>query len=151
MTAGPLLRVRVAVLALLLGTLGLAACDDNNNVTIAPNALTGTFVLQTVNDQALPAVVVDSANPPLRIDALSGSITIDAGNTFVDVTSFRQTLRGVVSNRTVTCSGTYTVVGTVFRFVELTPAPDCGRTFTGVVLGNTLTASVLSVPAVFTQ
>ena len=143
--------MRVAVIALLLGTLGLAACDDSGDVIILPNALTGTFVLQTVNGQALPAVVVDSANPPLRIDALSGSITINAGNTFADVTSFRQTLRGVISTRTVTCTGTYMVVGTVFRFVELTPAPDCGRTFTGVVLGNTLTASVLGVPAVFTQ
>ena len=95
-------------------------------------------------------MVVDSANPPLRIDALSGSITINANNTFADVTSFRQTLSGVVSTRTVTCTGTYTVVGTVFQFVEPTPAPDCGRTFTGVVLGTTLTASVLGVPAVFT-
>src|SRR6185295_12055911 len=99
--------MRTRAIALLAGLLGLAACDASNNVTIVPNSLTGTFVLQTVNGAALPAVVIDSANPALRIDALSGAITINGNNTFSDVTSFRQTLRGVVSTRTVTCTGTY--------------------------------------------
>ena len=143
-------HMRISAIALLLGALGLAACDDNNNVTIVPNVLVGNFVLQSVNGVALPAVVVDSANPALKIVALAGAITINANNTFADITTIRQTLSGVVSTRTVTCTGTYTVVGTVFQFVEATPAPDCGRTFTGVVLGTTLTASVLGVPAVFT-
>src|SRR5262245_21026880 len=134
------LRMRITVIALLCGTLSLAACDDSHDPTVVPNALTGVFVLQTVNGASVPAVVVDSANPALRLDAVSGSITINANNTFVDVTVFRQTLRGVVSTRTVTCAGTYTVVGTVFEFVETTTVVDCGRIFTGVVLGTTLSA-----------
>jgi hypothetical protein len=141
--------MRLTAIALLLGTIGFAACNDSNDPTIVPNVLTGTFALQTVNDVALPAVVVDSANPPLRLDAVSGAITINSNNTFSDVTTIRQTLGGVVSTRTVTCTGTYTVVGTVFEFVEVTPAPNCGRTFSGIVLGTTLNASVLGVPAVF--
>jgi hypothetical protein len=142
-------HMRLKTVALLLGTLGLAACDNSTDLTVVPNVLTGTFALQTVNSVALPAVVVDSANPALRIDALSGAITIGVNNTFSDITTIRQTLAGVVTTRTVTCSGIYTVVGTVFQFVEATPTADCGRTFTGVVLGTTLNASVLDVPAVF--
>jgi hypothetical protein len=140
--------MRITIVRILIGALGLASCGTGD-VTIVPNVLTGTFALQTVNGVAIPAVVIDSANPALRLDALTGSITINANNTFSDITSFRQTLRGVVSTRLVTCTGTYRVVGTVFEFVEVTVAPDCGRTFTGVVLGTTLTTSVLGVPAVF--
>lgn len=140
--------MRIIAVGLLLGALGLAGCANNDTV-IPPNALTGRFNLQAVNGTALPAVVVDSANPALRIDALSGAIVVNANDTFTDVTSIRQTLRGVTSTRTVTCSGTYTVVGTVFDFVEAATT-DCGRTFTGVVSGTTLNASVLGIPAVFT-
>jgi hypothetical protein len=143
-------QMRLIAIAVLLGTVGLIACDDNNDVTIGPNVLTGTFALQSVNGVALPAVVVDSANPPLRLDALSGAITITNNNSFTDVTTFRRTLGGIVSTRTVTCAGTYTVVGAVFEFVEAATVPDCGRTFTGVVQGTALNASVLGVAAMFT-
>ncbi len=144
--------MRNIAMAFLLGTLGFVACtnDNNNNLVFTPSALNGPFALQTVNGAALPAVVFDSANPPLRLDALSGAITIMAGNVFSDVTTFRQTLSGVVSTRTVTCTGTFTAVGNVFQFVEGV-APDCGLTFTGVLSGTTLTAAVLGVPAVFSQ
>ena len=79
--------MRITAIALLLGTLGLAACDDSNDPIIVPNVLTGTFTLQTVNGAPLAAAVIDSANPALRIDALSGTITINANGTFTDVTT----------------------------------------------------------------
>ncbi len=142
--------MRMTPIVLVLAALGLAACNDtNNNGVVSPNVLAGSFVLQSVSGNSLPAVVVDSANPALRLDALSGVISINGGGQFVDATTFRQTSNGVISTRTVTCPGTYTVVGTVFSFVETTPAPDCGRTFTGVITGTTLTASVLGIPAIF--
>jgi hypothetical protein len=141
--------MRIATTAVLLATLCLA-CSDTDPA-FAPSALTGPFILQSVNSAVLPAAVIDSANPPLRLDALSGAITVEANNVFTDVTSFRQTLGGVISTRTVSCAGTYTAVGNVFQFVETAPTPECGLTFTGVVSGSTLTASVLGVPAVFSQ
>ncbi len=143
--------MRSIAIALLLGTLGFVACTSNdNNVVGTPSAPNAPFALQTVNGAALPAVVFDSANPPLRLDALSGAITIGPANVFSDVTTFRQTLGGVVSTRTVTCTGTFNAVGNVFEFME-GAAPDCGLTFTGVLSGATLTASVLGAPAVFSQ
>jgi hypothetical protein len=142
--------MRIRSVAILLGMLGLVACNDTDPA-FAPSALTSPYVLQTINDVAIPAVVIDSGVPSLRLDALSGTITIRADNTFTDVTTFRQTLSGVVSTRTVNCGGTYTAVGNVFQFVEAGPAPGCGFTFTGVVSGTTLSASVLGVPATFSQ
>jgi len=144
--------MRSIAVALLLGTLGFAACtDDDANLVFTNSALNGPFVLQTVSGVPLPAVVFDSANPPLRLDALSGTITIKRDHTFSDVTTFQQTLHGAVSTRTVTCIGTYTAVGNVFEFVEAGATPACGLTFTGLLTGTALTASVLGVPAVFSQ
>ena len=51
----------------------------------------------------------------------------------------------------MTCAGTFTVVTNSFTFVETTVAPNCGRTFTGVLTGNTLSASIQGVPAVYTR
>jgi hypothetical protein len=141
--------MRIAAIAFLLGTLGLTACNSSNDAILAPNVLTGTFVLQTVNDVPLPATVVDSVNPPLRIEALAGTITINANGTFAETTTFRQTLSGVISTRIVTCSGTYRVVEATFEFSEKVDGTDCGRTFTGVVSGTALSASVLGVVAMF--
>ena len=67
---------------------------------IVPLARTGTFVLQTVNGQALPVDIVDSVSPPLRIDVVSGAITISDNFTFVNVAGLRQTLGGIISTRT---------------------------------------------------
>lgn len=135
--------MRIAVLGLLLGSLCLASCDDTNDIILVPLTRTGTFVLQTVNGQILPVTIADSVSPPLRIDIISGSITISDNNTFTDVTAFRQTMGGVVSTRTVSCTGTFTVAGNQFNFAETVIAPDCGRQFVGFLSGTTLRTTVV--------
>jgi hypothetical protein len=79
--------MRSIPIALLVGTIGFAACtSDDNNLVLTPSAPNAPFALQAVNGAALPAVVFDSANPPLRLDALAGAITIGPGKVFSDVT-----------------------------------------------------------------
>ena len=134
-------RVRITAFALLLGTIGLGVQKEN----------AGTFTLQKVNGNRLPATVLDSIDLTLRIDALSGTFTINDDGSFSDATLFRVTAAGVVSRRTVICQGTYTYLATGIQFVEAGIAPDCGRTFVGMVVGNTLNASVRGAPAVFTS
>ena len=87
----------------------------------------------------------------VKIAVVSGSIVISANNTFTNATTFAETRGTITSTRAITCAGTFTVVTNSFTFVETTVAPNCGRTFTGVLTGNTLTASILGVPAVFTR
>lgn len=141
--------MRITALTVLLGTLCLAACDDTNNV-VSIASRTDAFILQTVNGQALPVTIIDSISPPLRIDVLSGAISLTTTNGFTDVTTFRQTLDNVVTTPTVSCTGTVTRVGNVFTFVEAVAA-NCSRTFTGTLTGTTMSASVLGFPAVYTR
>ena len=147
-------HMRIAALTALVGTLCVAACDDSNNVVI-PVSNVNTFILQTVNGRALPVTIADSIAPPRRIDVLSGSITLgtptNVANGFTDVTMFRQTLDTVVTTPTVTCTGTFSRVGNAFTFVESVSSPNCGRTFTGNLSGDSLSASILGIPAVFTR
>jgi hypothetical protein len=143
--------MRIAAMALLVGSLCVAACDDSDNLNfVVPANAIGTFTLVTVNGNALPAIIVDSVSPPLTIRALSGQIVINANNTFSDLTGLEQTLGGIVTTSTRSCTGTWSSSGNTITFVEAS-VTNCGRTFTGTLNGGTLTASILGVPAVFVR
>ena len=140
--------MRIVPLALLVGAVCLAGCsDDDNNFIVVPS-VTGTFTLQTANGRPLPAIVVDSVSPPLRIEVLAGHITLRADGTFEDEVDFRQSLGGVVTNTQVVCPGTFTVSGNTISFTE-TGTGLCVDRFTGTASGNTLTTSIRGVALVF--
>lgn len=143
--------MRIAPLALLAGSLFTAACDDSDINLILPVPVVGTFILQSVNGQRLPAVLVDSVSPPLRIEVLSGSITLNNNGTFTDLTEFRQTLGNMVTTSTLTCTGSYAVSGNVITFQEVVTPNGCGDRFTGIQTGNQLAASINGVPAVYVR
>ena len=138
-----------AAIAFLAGSLCLAACDNVDENFVIPFTRVGTFELQTANGLALPAILVDSVSPPLRIEAVSGNVVINADNTFSDAVLLRQTLGGVVTTQTVSCSGTFTVAGNVLTFSEVPDGNLCGETFTGTLVGRTLTATIRDVVGVF--
>ena len=139
--------MRVAAIALLVGSLCVAACDDSGDLNLVPSAF-GTFVLVTVDGNALPAVIVDSVSPPLTIRALSGNIVLNANNTFSDLARLEQTAGGIITTSTRSCTGTWSSIGNTLTFVEASTT-NCGRTFTAILNGNTLAASILGVPATF--
>lgn len=142
--------MRIAPIALLVASAFVAACDDSNINLIIPSRTSGTFILVSANGQSLPAVIVDSVNPPLRIAVLSGSITLNTDNTFGDVAVFSRTEGSVVTRNTVACSGTFVVNGNVLTFQEFV-SDGCGDRFTGVLSGNTLTTTIRAVPAVYVR
>jgi len=141
--------MRKATLAILLSTLGIAACDGSSGVLIVTPL--PTFVLRTVNGSALPAVVFDSVSRRLRLEALSGTFALNTDDTFTSVTQFRQTLAGVVTDRTSTCTGTFTTAGTTVTFVGTQIAADCAGTFTGVLVDNTLTTRIRGATALYSR
>jgi hypothetical protein len=141
--------MRLASIALLLGTLALGACDDDDLNLIVPFPVTGTFLLQSANGSPLPATIETTASPPLQVLVLSGSIVINSNGTFSNTGSFRQTLSGVVSTFTVNCTGTFSVSGNTITFVEAASSANCGDTFTGTQNGNTLTTTLNGVPAIY--
>jgi len=134
-----------AVLAMLVGAVGLAACNDSDFVAFVPvvnNTLIGTFALRTVLGNRVPTAVLDSALSPDTVIVQSGAITINTDNTFSDVVAFQEVLNGVTLQRTISCRGTYSRDATVFTFTEILEIPNCGRIFTGVVTGQVLSASI---------
>jgi len=142
--------MRIAAMALLVGSLFVAACDDSNDLNFVPGNVFGTFTLVTVNGNPLPAIVVDSVSPPLTIRALSGQIVLNANNTFSEVAGLEQTVGSIITTSTRSCNGTWSSTGNTLTFVEAATT-NCGRTFTGILNAGTLTASILGVPAVFVR
>ena len=141
--------MRLASIALLLGTLALGACDDDDLNLIVPFPVTGTFLLQSANGSPLPAQIENTTSPSLQVVVLSGSIAINSNGTFSSVGTFRQSLAGVVSTFTVNCTGTFSVSGNTITFVEAASSANCGDTFTGTQNGNTLTTTLNGVPAIY--
>lgn len=141
--------MRMAPLAaLVLGAVCLTGCDDDfDNLVILPST-TGTFTLTSANGAALPATIVDSVTPPLRVEVLSGHLILRADGTFEDAVEFRNTIGGVESIDTVVCRGTYFVSSTTITFNE-DDVGDCGESFIGLLNGNTISATLRGVAYVF--
>jgi hypothetical protein len=143
--------MRAKAIALFIGAMTLAACNDGDLTNVVIAGVDGTFILQSANGMSLPALLVDSVSPPLRIDVLSGSITLRPDGTFQDVTDFRRTVGTIVTNVHVICPGTYLVSGASIAFAE-TGAEGCRDQFVGTLSGgNTLTASIRGVRLVYVR
>jgi hypothetical protein len=79
-------RPRAPLLVLLLATL-CAACESTPT---EPQALTaGTYILRTVNANALPFTILN--NSVERVEIVRGSITLRANGTFTDEMHYRVT------------------------------------------------------------
>lgn len=141
--------MRKAMLAILLGTLCVAACESDSNLLFVTPLR--TFVLRTVNGSPLPAAVFDSVSRGLRLEALSGTFVLNPNGTFTSVTQLRQIASGVVTDRTSTCSGTFTIAGTTATFVGTEITADCAGTFTGVLVENTLTTFIRGATALYSR
>ncbi|HEY7189422.1 MAG TPA: hypothetical protein VH559_03210 [Gemmatimonadaceae bacterium] len=146
--------MRIAAMAALVGSLCVAACNDSDNLNfVTPLGTPGTYTLVLVNGQALPAILTTTVSPPVTTTALSGQIVINADNTFSSVVALQNNVGGIISTSTRACSGTWTSTGSrtgvTITFIE-TATTNCGLTFTGVLGSvNTLTTSILGVPATF--
>lgn len=143
--------MRMAPLAaLLFGAVCLAGCDERfDNLVIVPST-TGTFILQSVNGNPLPAIIADSVTPPLRIEVLSGHLILRTDGTFEDAVEFQNTLAGTQTTNTVVCPGTYFVSGNTINFTE-TGTGVCTASFIGVVSDRTITTTIRGNSLVFVQ
>jgi hypothetical protein len=143
--------MRIAFIGLLLGSLCLAACDDTTDAVVVHVPRPGPFVLRTLNNQALPAVIFDSVaiTPRFRLEVISGGFSINGNGTFSNFTQLRDTRGLIIVFRTVVCSGTFTLTGRTFTFVQVGGPVECDRIFTGVVAGDVLSTTLRGFPAVY--
>ena len=130
-------NLRVLLLALLLP---LAACEDDATGPV-DDAL-GTYTLQTIAGNALPATVFEIG--PDRLEVTAGQVALNANNAFTTSLTFRETEGGVVTTNTETASGTFVRNGTVI----LLRGTD-GSEVLGTIGENTLTLTAFGQAFVF--
>ena len=112
-----------------------AACKDSSS----PDVLAGTYALQSVNSEALPATLAQLGSN--KLEAASGTLVLEADGTFVLTTELRITEDGSISTETATDTGVWEIVG-----VEITLRDSDGRETTGGVNGATVTLVISQVP-----
>lgn len=127
--------------------LAFVACGDGGT---SPAAISGSYILQTVNGKSLPAVVAEDAVQ--RQEVTSGTLDVKANRTWhltLDEQVTRLSDNSVVVQSLV-ATGSYTLSGSAITF----SAPGLGS-IGGTVAGSTLNVggSLLGTPVtlVFTK
>ncbi len=117
-------RVLVACLVF-----GLVACGDDS---VSPADVAGTYTLQSVNGEGLPAVLAESTD--FLIEVTAGSVTLNADLTCSHSVTQRETDQGTVTTDTVVTACTYAIDDgfMLARSGETVVLP-------GSILGTTLT------------
>lgn len=141
--------MRLAAVTLLLATLALTACDDDEDF-ILPVIEGQTFFLRTANGRSLPAVITDdTGRARLRVEVVAGTLTLGRNGTFTDEIVFRERRGDAVVTRTRLCQGTFITGGNTASFSEAASGGTCGETFTGVLRIETLTTTIQGIVLVW--
>jgi len=127
------LRKTLAAVAL---SAALAACSDDST---GPKAsIEGTYTLQSINGRPLPVTLIGF--PSYTLEEISGSFTLNANMTFVEVHRLRETIANIpadlVTDTTVTLNGVYEIEQD--SAILLTTQQD-GSVLFGVVSNGRLT------------
>ncbi len=115
-------RFLILTTAVLAGGL-LTACGDDDDIT-GPESIAGTYILQTVNGDALPATVQG-------VEVSAASIQLNSNGTYT--LSLTTEFFGEQTD-----TGTFTVDGSTVNFLDEGDV-DEGDRFTGTISGDTLT------------
>lgn len=127
-----LVRVLVAApLALLLGACG---GDDGGPAAPSEQSVAGTWNLQSINGVRLPFVIEQSGLD--KVEVVGETYTLTNTGTFTQVTQYRATIDGRVTNESEVDAGSYVLNGTA-----LTIHWNSGGQITASVSGRQLTAT----------
>jgi hypothetical protein len=108
-----MLRLVRSTLLAGMAALALAACSGDPTGP-DPDELAGEYILLTINGQSLPVIVDQLGNDIIEIT--QGTVSLEAGGTFDDVTQLRITESGAVSTEVDVTQGTWEAVGTTVTF-----------------------------------
>jgi hypothetical protein len=128
------MRTLLHILVVLI--LPLAACGDGTG----PSRIDGTYTLVSLNTEALPATVF--ASNAGRIDVIGSTLVLRADLSYTETIDYRVVPAEAAAYDDVTIvNGVYTVTGTTISFVVLRDDGTRSSSYTGTVVGNTLTYS----------
>jgi hypothetical protein len=117
--------VTVRIIRIMFIAALLAGCSDST----APAVINGTYTLQTLRGDRLPAVVQEGADYAFKITA--GSITLNGDLTFSDSYSYWEYNAGIVTTGTVPCTGRWTPTSERMFNLSETAINGCGQTGVG--------------------
>ena len=124
------------------------ACGDNDSNAPDTSHL-GTYTLQSMVGDPVPSVVFELGD--FKVEAVSGTLTLNSNGTWSESTTWRDTEGGTTGpNYTTTCTGSFQRNGGTMTFTGV-ETEDCeagpfAATFTG---GNTITVDPSGLNAVY--
>lgn len=131
------LLVALAVSALVVG------CKDSSGPGGEAN-IHGTYNLHMVNGQSLPFAVI-VLGTEYRLEVSSGSLTVNADNTYALSTTLRETESGTTTTVTEASTGTWTRSNNAITFTD----GSDGTSITGAAGNGTITVVDQGLTIVF--
>lgn len=128
-------RLLLALLATGTAASLATACKDSSS----PDTLAGTYALQSVDDEALPATLAELGSN--KLEAMSGMLVLSDDGTYNLTTQLRTTNGDSTSTDTASDHGDWEFEGTEITLMD----SDGGRT-RGDVGGTTVMLEVSQVP-----
>ena len=114
---------------------GAAACDGGDGLIGVPE-IDGTYALRSVNGVEVPTLFYQDAF--VRVDILSGRITLDDDGTFDATHSLSETQSGQTVIYSADCAGTWSLLGGIITFEE-DETSQCGGVYEATLTGRTFT------------
>lgn len=136
-------RRAIALLTFLALSVSIAACSDSS----APEPITGTYTLRTVNTMPLPYLISTETvgGVTSKFELTVGNVVLNADNSFTSAITLRQTVGSTATTTVTNTGGTYTISGSAITFRAsdgvVTPATLVGGTITVVTGGLRLVLS----------
>jgi len=128
---------------MMTGTLALAACKPVDLPTAPDASMAGTYALRTMAGAVLPYAVLQ--RPGFDLKVTSEAMTLNASGGFVDITSYARVNGAVVDFPVDTLTGTWSAFETNVKLLAK------GVTFSGTVVGSTLTLNNGTLTSVYVK
>ena len=119
-----------------------AACGDSSTgPDLASSA--GNYAMRSINGALLPFTLLTTAD--VKLEITSDTLYLTTNGHFADIGHYRRTTLGVVDFPADTLAGDWTIRGTTLSMTS----PQ--GTFTGNLVGNTLTIEGAGISSVYTK
>ena len=108
---------------------------DTDGPVVARRDIAGAYTLRSIGATSIPGTYLGTSGYRLRV--LTGSLTLNADGTYVDVTVYEQTSDGTTTTEHRRTTGAYTLDGDSISFSPITPGRPAVRgslQITGITL-----------------
>lgn len=121
------------VFALAALAVALVGCGDSTG----PTSITGTWNLQSINNQSVPYTVFEiNTGTPYKFEITGMNVDVNSGGSFTLTTNYRTTQGTSVETSSDVTTGTWSQSGSTITFTD---SSDPSSTSTATVTGDVMT------------